>query len=231
MTRRTHGPLAGTARTPDRANNRPENPGRIRVSHPRGLIPADPGADRTVIQTPFRWRSPMAAIRTTERTTRRRTRVDLRSRPTCVRRAVAPETVPAMGPMALTSTRRGAETRGVPAGRGDAHFGEPRGVTLRNEARSASPATFRRRRLVALLGLVAALAIVGQAGAALGGPSLGAPTRSAAVHRYVARDGDSLWVAAARLAPDEDPRAVVDALVHARGNGPLMPGEVLRWQR
>ena len=176
----------------------------------------------------------MAAMLSTERAVRRRTRIVARqaTRPACARRTVAPETAPALGPVALTPSRRGAERRGAPAGRGDAHLGDPRVVTVRNDAQlTPSPATFRRRRLVALLGLVGALAIVGQAGAALGGPSLGSPTHSAAVHRYVARDGDSLWVAAARLAPGEDPRAVVDALVHARGNGPLMPGEVLRWQR
>jgi len=33
------------------------------------------------------------------------------------------------------------------------------------------------------------------------------------------------------MAPDADPREVVDALTDARGDGPLMPGEVLRWQR
>ena len=122
----------------------------------------------------------MAAILSTERAVRRRNRIVARqaTRP-CARRAVAPETVPAQGPVALTPTRRGAESRGAPAGRGDAHFGDPRVVTVRNDARlTASPATFRRRRLVALLGLVAALAIVGQAGAALGGPSLGSPNNA-----------------------------------------------------
>ena len=94
-----------------------------------------------------------------------------------------------------------------------------------------SPATFRRRRLGALLGVVVVVFMAGQAGAALGSPSLAASERAPSVNRYVVRSGDSLWTAAERLAPGRDPREVVDALVRARGNGPLMPGEVLRWQR
>ncbi len=173
----------------------------------------------------------MAAIRTTERTTRRRTRIDARSRPTCVRRVVAPDTAPVVGPVALTPALRDPGVRTGRARLGTAQVCDAPVVSPRNGARPASAATFRRRRLVVVIGLIAALAIVGQAGAALGGPTLGAPAHAPAVHRYVARAGDSLWVAASRLAPDEDPRAVVDALVHARGNGPLMPGEVLRWQQ
>lgn len=101
---------------------------------------------------------------------------------------------------------------------------------LRPVAR-VSPATFRRRRLCALLGAVAVVVMAGQAGAALGSPSLAAPERAPSITRYVVRSGDSMWSAAARLAPGRDPREVVDALVRARGNSPLMPGEVLRWQR
>ena len=98
-------------------------------------------------------------------------------------------------------------------------------------AARVSPATFRRRRLGALLGVVVVVVMAGQAGAALGSPSLAASERAPSVNRYVVRSGDSLWTAAEKLAPGRDPREVVDALVRARGNGPLMPGEVLRWQR
>jgi hypothetical protein len=78
---------------------------------------------------------------------------------------------------------------------------------------------------------VAAVVIVaGRAGAALGSDSLAAPGRGPSVTRYVVHSGDTLWSAAHHLAPDADPREVVDALVDARGNGALMPGEVLRWQ-
>ena len=82
-----------------------------------------------------------------------------------------------------------------------------------------------------LLGVVAVVVMAGRAGAALGGDSLAAPGHAPAVTRYVVHSGDTLWGAAGRLAPEEDPRAVVDALIRARGDGPLMPGEVLRWQR
>ena len=60
---------------------------------------------------------------------------------------------------------------------------------------------------------------------------LAAPERGPSVTRYVVHGGDTLWSAAHHLAPDADPREVVDALIEARGDGALMPGEVLRWQR
>jgi hypothetical protein len=94
-----------------------------------------------------------------------------------------------------------------------------------------SPATFRRRRLAALLGVVAVVFMVGRAGAALGGESsLATSGRAAPVERYVVQSGDTLWSAAHHLAPGSDPREVIDTLTKVRGNGPLMPGEVLRWQ-
>ena len=102
---------------------------------------------------------------------------------------------------------------------------------IRRPAARVSPATFRRRRLCALFGAVAVVIMAGQAGAALGSPSLAAPERAPSVNRYVVHAGDSLWSAAAQLAPGRDPREVVDALVRVRGSAPLRPGEVLRWQR
>ncbi len=170
----------------------------------------------------------MAAIVTTERATGRRSRIAMRRapRPVCARGVSAPITASVSGPLALAPASPAAEAHASPVrvGGGQA-VGAPTG------ARCASAATFRRRRFFALVGLIGALVIVGQAGAALGGPSLGQPaSQTPAVHRYVVRAGDSLWGAASHLAPNEDPRAVVDALVHARGNGPLMSGEVLRWQ-
>ena len=98
-------------------------------------------------------------------------------------------------------------------------------------AARVSPATFRRRRLCALLGVVAVVIMAGQAGAALGSPSLATPERAPSVNRYVVHAGDTLWSAAAHLAPGSDPREVVDALTRVRGKGQLMPGEILVWQR
>ena len=169
----------------------------------------------------------MAAILTTERMTGRRIRIAERRppRPTCARGVSAPATARLRGPVALAPSSRIAE------GLAEAvRVGDSRALDPRTRLRRASAATFRRRRLFALLGLIGALVVVGQAGAALGGSSLGSASHAPTVHRYVVRAGDSLWGAASRLAPNDDPRAVVDALVHARGNGPLMPGEVLRWQ-
>jgi nucleoid-associated protein YgaU len=102
---------------------------------------------------------------------------------------------------------------------------------VRPAAPRASAATFRRRRLVALLGVVAVVFMVGKAGAALGGESLATPGRAPSVTRYVVQPGDTLWSAAHRLSPDSDPREVIDALSKVRGTGPLQPGEVLRWQQ
>ena len=72
-----------------------------------------------------------------------------------------------------------------------------------------------------------------QAGAALGG-SLAAPERrpagvASAPASTVVRPGDSLWTVAARLAPDAEPRTVVDALVEARHGTVLVPGETVEW--
>ena len=137
---------------------------------------------------------------------------------------------------AVMITDRPATPRSANPETGVPRFSRVRLVAVPDVAPGVRPATrvsavtFRRRRVGVLLGVVAVLFMAGQAGAALGGASA-APGRAPAVHRYVVRAGDSLWSAANRLAPDQDPRAVVDALVSARGNGPLMPGEVLRWQR
>jgi Tfp pilus assembly protein FimV len=45
----------------------------------------------------------------------------------------------------------------------------------------------------------------------------------------VVRPGDSLWAIARRVAPDEDPRVVVDELEQARHDAPLVPGESITW--
>ena len=108
---------------------------------------------------------------------------------------------------------------------------EPTPAPRVRPAPRVSAATFRRRRLGALVGVVAVVFVAGRAGAVLGSDPLIAPEHGPSVTRYVVHSGDTLWSAAHHLAPDADPREVVDALTDARGDGPLMPGEVLRWQR
>lgn len=159
----------------------------------------------------------MAAVMITERpvSPRRRTPAVAAPRPRCTRLAVVPDPAPAPGARVATTARVVPEVRPVSAAR-------------------ASRATFRRRRIGVLVGVVVVVIMAGRAGAALGSASLAAPGRSpsgAAVTRYVVQPGDSLWSVAGHIAPGEDPRAVVDALVRVRGSGPLQPGEVVRWQR
>jgi hypothetical protein len=98
----------------------------------------------------------------------------------------------------------------------------------------------RRRRLVALVAAVAlvALLVVGVqalAGLASGGGS--APTSveppaaegsgPVAGASYVVQPGDTLWSIAATIAPDDDPREVVDALRSANGGADLQVGQRL----
>ena len=107
---------------------------------------------------------------------------------------------------------------------------EPRSVARRGHRPSA--ATYWRRRVVAIAVGLAALAMAGKAGAALGGSPLAVPERRPAVaSQSVVQPGDSLWSIAARLEPGHDPRPVVDALAAARGGAPLVPGEVVTLPR
>ena len=85
----------------------------------------------------------------------------------------------------------------------------------------------RRRRMVALAtGAVLAGFWVGPVAHALEGVGEPVPISS---ERYVVRGGDTLWSIAEGVAPDEDPRAVVDAI--ARSNdvepGDIRPGQIL----
>jgi hypothetical protein len=90
------------------------------------------------------------------------------------------------------------------------------------------------RRLVALLALTVALALaVTLADAAFGAlsatpegsaRSAGAdPAATAEVH--VVQPGDTLWSIAAAVAPDADPRAVVDQLVDLNGSATISVGQ------
>jgi nucleoid-associated protein YgaU len=95
----------------------------------------------------------------------------------------------------------------------------------------------RRRRLAVLVA-----AVVGLAGAALAAQALAGLTaingssrpqpvevRSVPVagQHYVVQPGDTLWSIAAEIAPEEDPRVVVDALRRANGGPELQIGSQL----
>jgi len=126
--------------------------------------------------------------------------------------------------MAAVTTVPGLEAR-VPTRR----LPPPRVATPRS--RRTSPTTFRRRRIVAAVLAAGVVVVAGQAGGALGGSPLAAPGRrpTVSVRTIVVRPGDTLWGIAGRIAPGQDPRPVVDALAAAHGDGPLIPGETLRW--
>lgn len=84
----------------------------------------------------------------------------------------------------------------------------------------------RRRRVVAILTFaIVAGAWAGPVAEALTGTS----ARSVSRTTYVVRPGDSLWTIASRLAPGEDPRALVDAIAAANDVDPgaLAPGQAL----
>jgi nucleoid-associated protein YgaU len=88
----------------------------------------------------------------------------------------------------------------------------------------------RRRRLVVLLAaVVLAFALAGAAQLVSGVAPANEPPRSEPMSgtEYVVQPGDTLWSIAARLAPDEDPRAVVDALRAANGGADLQVGDRL----
>jgi hypothetical protein len=106
----------------------------------------------------------------------------------------------------------------------------PRRAVAAGAARVVSPAIYWRRRVIVVLVAVALVFVMARAGAALGGSTPAAPERHPAhVASTVVRPGDSLWTVAERLAPDRDPRPVVDALSDARDGTVLTPGETISW--
>ena len=109
----------------------------------------------------------------------------------------------------------------------------PRRTVAAGEARVVSTATYWKRRAVVVLLAVALVLVMARAGGALGGITPAAPERhpahSAQLASTVVRTGDSLWSVAERLAPDSDPRPVVDALSAARHGTVLTPGETISW--
>jgi hypothetical protein len=119
-----------------------------------------------------------------------------------------------------------------------------------------TPATYRRRRLAFALLALGVVVVAARAGVALGGSPLAAPERRPASFSIetgtgssgatgvgveavsthgganpgvvVVHPGDTLWSIVSRLAPEEDPRPLVDELSDARDGAPLQPGERIR---
>jgi len=102
-------------------------------------------------------------------------------------------------------------------------------VELHAPALTDAPPLRLTRRGVAVLAvamLAVCAALIGLA--ILSAPTAPAPTRPP--HAVTVEVGDSLWSIAARVAPNRDPRAEIDALRHANHlDGELVvPGQVLR---
>ena len=105
----------------------------------------------------------------------------------------------------------------------------------------AASQIYARRRLMALLSLVAIVLVlfvgaghvVANRGGAPASASMIRPATSAAVlppaaaHLYVAQAGDTLWSIARRVQPVGDPRALVARLELVAGGAELRPGQVL----
>lgn len=85
----------------------------------------------------------------------------------------------------------------------------------------------RRRRLTLALSLT--LVAAAWAGPAVGALGSGEDPVRIARSSYVVREGDTLWSIARRLAPDGDPRPIVDELATANGvdGGWIVPGQTL----
>ena len=86
---------------------------------------------------------------------------------------------------------------------------------------------WRRRAIAAALGLGIVLAAA-LAGTALGGSTTSTPERRPHVVNVVVHEGDTLWSIAERIAPDSDPRSVVDHVAAARGTADVRAGDTIR---
>lgn len=127
--------------------------------------------------------------------------------------------------MAAVTTVTGISARAFPMTRP-----EPLRVATPRKSRT-SPATFRRRRIALAVLALGVVVVTGQAGAALGSSTLAAPERRPSLtsaRTVVVRPGDTLWDIARRIAPNDDPRPIVDALTEANGSGAVTPGEILQ---
>jgi hypothetical protein len=107
----------------------------------------------------------------------------------------------------------------------------PEGVGRGRESWDRPPLrlTRRGRRVVAGLSVLIGLGIAA-ATVAVVGPGEGSGFRLVGVETVVVHPGDTLWSIARNTAPEEDPRAVVDAIVdlNALDGVGLRPGQVLQ---
>jgi hypothetical protein len=86
----------------------------------------------------------------------------------------------------------------------------------------------RRRRMsgALLLSLTLALGVPAAANALRAGAE---PIRPVAAHRYVVRQGDTLWTIASRVSGERDPRLLVEQIAQANhlDGASIVPGQVL----
>jgi nucleoid-associated protein YgaU len=147
-----------------------------------------------------------------------------------------PQTGAGRGPQSSApAARRDAVRRGARLARRDGLTGvrPVRGGGCASEVapRKASPAplrlTRRGRRVVAGLSMAIGLGIAAVTVAVE--VASGGGLQLAGSSTVVVQPGDTLWSLAERLAPQEDPRAVIDAIVDLNGlaGTELLPGQVL----
>lgn len=133
-------------------------------------------------------------------------------------------------PRATQVRARAVPARVIPLHPGRVHrVSVPRQSSPRVTRSHGAAVYWRRRLFAAALGL-GVLLTAAHASAALGGTTT-APERSPHVEQVVVHEGDTLWSVAERLAPNSDPRAVVDALAQARGSSAVEPGELITWAK
>ena len=97
--------------------------------------------------------------------------------------------------------------------------------------RSPSAATYRRRRLAALVVVVglaiAAWTALGALGGVLTAPVRSSPLPAEGATVVEVTPGDTLWSIARRLQPEGDPRPLVDRLAASNGGAVVRAGERL----
>jgi LysM repeat protein len=120
------------------------------------------------------------------------------------------------------------------AGRPDLRLVPGGRLRSRPATRALPPGTYARRRLIAVLLVVALLVAIRLVPSALGGGPLTTPEPvstgaaiPAAARSYVVQPGDTLWSIARRLDPHGDVRVTVDRLAAAHDGATVQVGERL----